>query len=504
MSSIQCCGQNIKEEIRAEDAAKILFLMLDWSRAQEEYNDVVESSSCDNPPPAEQLKDLLILFKVALMDGCLKGIQKKVISNEKGLLEYTPERTKHRSLQASIDNAGTSKKLRQVEEDILSFVEAMRTLRYEVPGKLKEFMDFIIDENEIPFPPNSDKTFFLFAENNLHLRIAAKMTADEVHTLWDSVSTCFDEKIEFTPNKAHLDSVSGMKDVAYFYLILFMVQKGKLNRIYTHHLIEVLNKVSESKPETANKINEIATSLKRYPMISHPPGVCLIFCMIEDRPGAEKDITKVTNFFEKSLCYDVVLSLDPTKYKFENATRLLRLNKFKYYDSLVIWIMAHGDEDNIQFKDSKMNRREILNEIMSTNTFQSKPKVIFIQACGTKIEQTETNYPSGRDTGNLESRYKRSLTTYNPRADTLVADATLWWDEASRCSDGSIYVKTVIDQLKKYGTTESLENVLKRVHYEVNQYKQEEKNGLSWKQSPYYETSFLKDFIFYKFPQKMV
>ncbi|XP_076070034.1 uncharacterized protein LOC143041830 isoform X4 [Oratosquilla oratoria] len=365
MSSIQCCGQNIKEEIRAEDAAKILFLMLDWSRAQEEYNDVVESSSCDNPPPAEQLKDLLILFKVALMDGCLKGIQKKVISNEKGLLEYTPERTKHRSLQASIDNAGTSKKLRQVEEDILSFVEAMRTLRYEVPGKLKEFMDFIIDENEIPFPPNSDKTFFLFAENNLHLRIAAKMTADEVHTLWDSVSTCFDEKIEFTPNKAHLDSVSGMKDVAYFYLILFMVQKGKLNRIYTHHLIEVLNKVSESKPETANKINEIATSLKRYPMISHPPGVCLIFCMIEDRPGAEKDITK------------------------------------------------------------------------------SKPKVIFIQACGTKIEQTETNYPSGRDTGNLESRYKRSLTTYNPRADTLVADATLWWDEASRCSDDGLNV--VID-----------------------------------------------------------
>ncbi|XP_076070036.1 uncharacterized protein LOC143041831 [Oratosquilla oratoria] len=425
--------------------------MLDWSRAQEEYNDVKKFKSPDYAyhPSAKRLDDLLILFKEALEDGSLKGIQKKVDLEKKILLEYKQKRAKHSSLQLNMDKAATYNKLRQVEEDILSFVESMRALKYEVPDKLKEFMDFIINENEIPFTPdsqtpNSDKTFFLYAENNLHLGIAAKMTADELHTLWDSVNTFFNKKIGFAPDKAHLDSVSGMKDVAYFYLILFMVKQGKLNRIYTHHLINVLNKMSEPKSETASKVNEIATSLKRYPMRSHPPGLCLIFCMTKDRKGAHSDIEMVQSYFEKSLRYDVYLSEDPTKDTFENVTRSLRLDTYKYYDSLVIWIMAHGDENYIQFKDSEMDRKEILNEIMKTNTFQSKPKIIFMQACGTKRDERESdNTTEMYDARKIGRRQRRSLTTYNPRADTLVAHSTLWWDKATRCSKDGMSV--VID-----------------------------------------------------------
>lgn len=59
---------------------------------------------------------------------------------------------------------------------------------------------------------------------------------------------------------------------------------------------------------------------------------------------------------------------------------------------------------------------------------------------------------------------------------------------------------TLVDQLKHYGSQESIENVLRRVHYNVNTVNLLEKvpgqGEVLWKQAPYFESSLQKEFIF--------
>lgn len=67
---------------------------------------------------------------------------------------------------------------------------------------------------------------------------------------------------------------------------------------------------------------------------------------------------------------------------------------------------------------------------------------------------------------------------------------------------GSLYVDTLVDQLKQYGSKESIENVLRRVHYNVNTVSLLEnvpgQGEVPWKQAPYFESSLQKAFIFPK------
>ncbi|KAK3855664.1 hypothetical protein Pcinc_037947, partial [Petrolisthes cinctipes] len=61
----------------------------------------------------------------------------------------------------------------------------------------------------------------------------------------------------------------------------------------------------------------------------------------------------------------------------------------------------------------------------------------------------------------------------------------------------SLYVDTLVDQLRLYGSKESIENVLRRVHYNVNTVSLLSDDG-QWKQAPYFESSLQKEFIFPK------
>ena len=64
---------------------------------------------------------------------------------------------------------------------------------------------------------------------------------------------------------------------------------------------------------------------------------------------------------------------------------------------------------------------------------------------------------------------------------------------------GSLYIDTLVDQLRKYGTRESVENVLRRVQYNVNTVSLNTKSRIMmplWKQAPYFECSLQKEFIF--------
>ena len=59
---------------------------------------------------------------------------------------------------------------------------------------------------------------------------------------------------------------------------------------------------------------------------------------------------------------------------------------------------------------------------------------------------------------------------------------------------------TLVDQLRDHGSQESIENVLRRVHYNVNtvslRVKEPGEREVQWKQAPYFESSLQKEFIF--------
>ena len=60
-----------------------------------------------------------------------------------------------------------------------------------------------------------------------------------------------------------------------------------------------------------------------------------------------------------------------------------------------------------------------------------------------------------------------------------------------------MYIKSLVDALKRLGKKASIEDVLKDTHYHVNMVllKEDAKKEF-WKQTPYYESSLQKDFVF--------
>lgn len=73
----------------------------------------------------------------------------------------------------------------------------------------------------------------------------------------------------------------------------------------------------------------------RYPIASQPPGLCLIFHMMEDRPGADEDLKLVKDLFENVLKYDVVTKVDPKAEQIKFIISKLKAARNKFYDRSV-------------------------------------------------------------------------------------------------------------------------------------------------------------------------
>lgn len=83
--------------------------------------------------------------------------------------------------------------------------------------------------------------------------------------------------------------------------------QNKINKIYVDLLINLLDDLRERK-----NIAEAVQILETYEILVDTPGYCLIFCMTEDRIGAESELKNLLNIFEHQLKYKMKVVINPT------------------------------------------------------------------------------------------------------------------------------------------------------------------------------------------------
>ncbi|ROT61665.1 caspase 4 [Penaeus vannamei] len=411
------------------------------------------------------------------------------------------------------------------EEDILEFTEIFEMFNLSLPESIRVNFGNIISSKKIPLKRgdigNHSKTFFVYAENKIMMKICDSLSPQDVYRLYEIIRELEDiekddkvkDLLSQQIDQGALEEVPGLKDVAFYYLTLTMMRKQLLNRLYTHRLAFLFDQLKEMKSGKDPNIDRILDTLNRYPVVSRPPGLCIVFNITENREGSTKDVVKVKELFEKEYKFDVLVKEDPTANEITDIVSELKAARYKFYDSLVVWFMSHGDETFLQVKNEKLIHRrvELIQPFTEIEWFNKKPKLFFIQACAGKENRKRSWSQSQSEdcakSGWIAPAGSEWLSKYgcnidvsrvNSFADTLISYATMWYQPASRGKEGSLYVDTLVDQLREHGWKENIENVLRRVHYNVNTVTLNSEQRIKWKQAPYFESSLQKAFIFPK------
>ncbi|CAL4081351.1 unnamed protein product, partial [Meganyctiphanes norvegica] len=518
------------DTIPDNDLPTMLFLSIDPNKCgTEETENVMDYEDRHN-----NVSRLLHQFEKSLEEKSLQPVR---IGMKERILTLQSHAVNHNSNSNTLENRffRRNDQLSETEEDILEFQEIFEMFGYSTPEEVKKKYEALVTSKEI----SKSNQFFVYAENKLMMDICNKLSEKDVYQLYkilytskyiedlndDHVKNIFGRVLSL--NDEQIEKVKGLKEVVFFHLVLTLMRNNLLNRLYTHVLKIALRKLIEFNKNGGlefSYVHPMLKSLDQYPIRSTPAGLCIIFSVNKGREGAEKDIKKVIELFEKSFKYDVIVQRDPTSHDIKSATTELTAARNKFYDSLVVFFMGHGSEDHLSVSNGSIHRRrDLIDPFTEIEWFYKKPKLFFIQACSVRMKTRKgsTACAAGLGLGvdvdsrsmgvasaveipwklaasNVwESKYgaHTDFSCVNKSADTLVSYATMWYQEASRTSEGTLYIDTLVDQLGEFGCDESIENVLHRVHINVNSVALETE-GDSWKQAPYFESSLQKAFIF--------
>ncbi|MPC26647.1 hypothetical protein E2C01_019793 [Portunus trituberculatus] len=138
------------------------------------------------------------------------------------------------------------------EEDVLEFTEIFERLKYEIPKEIRDRFNQIVTSKKIPFRKaegSKKKTFFVYAENKILMKVCNSLSALEVYQMYmilseskvveeDDAMKDFLSQPCVSPEA--LENVKGLKDVAFYYFILTLMRKKMINRLYTHKLYFLL------------------------------------------------------------------------------------------------------------------------------------------------------------------------------------------------------------------------------------------------------------------------
>lgn len=161
------------------------------------------------------------------------------------------------------------------EEDVLEFTEIFERFQYPVPEEIKNRFDAIVANKKISIRKSGGskkKTFFVYAENKILTKVCDSLSPLEVHEMYRIVKEMKgldddDEAMKEVLTLPYveleaLEKVAGLKDVAFFYLVLSLMRKKMLNRLYTHKLFFLLDQLQEiHKKNTKQENPQIARSL---------------------------------------------------------------------------------------------------------------------------------------------------------------------------------------------------------------------------------------------------
>nr|XP_053652830.1 uncharacterized protein LOC128702564 [Cherax quadricarinatus] len=409
------------------------------------------------------------------------------------------------------DSEGANWAVRKQDEHLLTLVEICRYLEIDCQGledKIEKVQKKLLLTEE-----EKKTTFFTNADSLRICRICDHLTIPIVHQLLDTVkndeslSKFVHTKLDISLEK--LSKTDGLKEVLFFYMIRVLEENDKLNRIYTGKLEELLERVSKAVTDKNDRliIKGVVSTLSVYPMKCRPAGHCLVFCVTKDRKGAQGEIKKVKSVFENSLGYTVHIEENPTHKTLQKCRKELLKPKYRFYDSIVYWFMAHGTETNLKLADGEdYKRQDFIDEFSKMDSFRKKPKLFFMASCrGRKtISIKKKNGVRVAVDGTKEGEAFsvipencHNITAVYYRMDRLVANATLPEQYSFRLPDGgSVYVDTVcrlLEQHRSDNITQVLERVCNKMHQIL--FSCNEKFEGEAKQACYYESTLQKTFI---------
>lgn len=307
------------------------------------------------------------------------------------VMEILKQRTEHLqhypliTLPAGTPAADVS--VRKDDEDLLTFVHACRQLNvkyFQLEEKIKRVQDKLCLTND-----EMEGNELIYTENLRMVRLCDALTTNQVGQL---LTLIVEDKTlgKFVAaglegSHAKLGNTEGLKEALFFYLIRTLELNDKLNRIYTHRLEALLEKMQQAKGVSDTEklvLSKAITDLNDYPSGGRPAGHCVVFCITKGRDGALEEIRKVRHVFEKSLGYTVHIEQDPVKDKLKECLAELQRPKYKFYDSIVYWFMSHGTETTLKLADDSLLPREtFIQDFSRVSNFRKKPKIFFMAAC---------------------------------------------------------------------------------------------------------------------------
>ncbi|KAK4298433.1 hypothetical protein Pmani_029225 [Petrolisthes manimaculis] len=404
--------------------------------------------------------------------------------------------------------------VRKEDEDLLVFVYVCRSLDLDHHHNLHQKACIIQDSLDLT-QEEVDGNFYIYAENLRMKRLCAALSEDQVVRLSQSVTR------KFLTDKSHvqinnitaetLKAKEGLKETLFFYIIRQLELHDKLNRIYTNRLEELLHELGG--------LEEWTEALEQYPAECRPAGHCVVFCVKKKRKGADGELDKVRQVFHKSLGYTLTIEEDPTPPTFDDTLLTLQRPKYRFYDSLVVWVMAHGTLDKLELADgSHIEKQDIIDRFSKLDNFRKKPKIFFMASCqgrdtisiikrgGVPVTVDGANKGDILEAQVQGSFYRFStvperclnITAVAYQMDRLVAHATLPNHYAFRQEDGgSLYVDYVCRLLERnagHNLTLVLERVCNKMHQILFSSNESKFEGEA-KQACYYETTFQKTFV---------
>ncbi|KAG0729132.1 hypothetical protein GWK47_030951 [Chionoecetes opilio] len=319
-------------------------------------------------------------------------------------LKKSQEKLKPKQTVSLAKKITKNDKLDEYDEAILRLKEVFPQFSCQVPRNIKDAFIKICKEKEIPAVDDKgkDKEFFVFSEIKTLRKICDTLSEEQAWQMYNKLMTRkIDDFREKSAGKSlsklevslsNLKNIKGMKEASFYCFVVGLSKEGLLNRVHTHHLYNYLK--NEDKTDAASHFQ---SALNMYPLASKPPGICIIFNLEKDCRGAEMDLVKVEELFRETFKYDVVAVKNSTRQGVSDVIKELKADRNKFYDSLVVVFMSHGDEHFLKLADGDMlhRRKDLIEPITNIDMLVKKPKLFSQQACAgipeVQKEQGEDN-----------------------------------------------------------------------------------------------------------------
>ncbi|XP_023033640.1 caspase-3 isoform X2 [Drosophila willistoni] len=196
----------------------------------------------------------------------------------------------------------------------------------------------------------------------------------------------------------------------------------------------------------------------------------------EYRVGSEQDVKALRKVFKEFNCKVEVIT-NATVATVKSTVKKLEQSNFEKQSALVIVVLSHGDRhDKILAKDLDYYLDDdIIFPILRNRTLVNKPKMVIVQACkGSMMKggfKTDAAQPHGSPT-----EVMKCYSTYEGYV-------------SFRYEDGTPFIQTFCDVLKKFGKTKHIDAIMTDVRIAI-------KNSTNDMQIPSVHSTLTQQYVF--------